>query len=287
MNKTSILLDTHPQRIGDFYAVCILLKRFPQISRVRLGTIAQRTQQDILIGLGGRFEPSDERMAFDVSKTHRNGPGNPLGLVLTYLGYYDTASYVWPWMYPLEILEDRGHRELVEHLNCGHEVPGKLASPLERAVFAEFQSSSEITEKDALFHEMIRYGDFLISEIIAAEAIDRWVAMHATMMEFGDIKVMLVPGKAPAPIEQAVNRLMLREHPEAACSVIQDTRGEGWTFFRFSHHHAKLDFTKVGSAHVIFSNSSGSLLKTRWRADNNTSIDDAELIEQIVRKATI
>jgi len=284
MNKTTILIDRNTRRIGDFYAACLLLKRFPQISRITLGSLSDREDRDIVIGLGGRFEPSDCTMAFDTPRTHRNCASNPLGLILTYLGYYDTASYVWPWLYPLELREAHGPSALVEHLNCGHEVPAKLASPMEAAMLERFLNHASIMEADVLFHEMLSFGEFLIGQLIAAEAIDQWVdSMHA-MIQVGDIHVLWIPSIPPAPIEQAVNRLMLRSHPEAACSVIPDQKGTGWTFFRFAFHHAKLDFTRVQRNEVCFCNQNGSLLKTR---DRFNSAEDKDLIANIIQQATI
>jgi len=285
MNKTTILIDKNTRRIGDFYAACLLLKRFPQISAIQLGTLADRRDHHIVIGLGGRFEPSDCTMAFDTPRTHRNCAGNPLGLVLTYLGYYDTASYVWPWLYPLEIREAHGPAALVEHLNCGHEVPAKLASPLEAATMEIFLQQNIFGEQNTLFHEMLSYGDFLIGQIIEAEAIDRWVDTNHEMLDINGIPVLWVKHTPPAPIEQAVNRLMLRKHAEAACSVIPDQKGVGWTFFRFSFHHAKLDFTKAQmDDEVCFCNQNGSLLKTKERFGTT---EDVVVIEHIVKQATI
>lgn len=284
MNKTSILIDRGTRRIGDFYAACLLLARFNQIRQIRFGGLVDRKDADIIIGLSGRFEPSDLAMTFDTPKAHRNGPGNPLGLVLTHLGYYDTASYVWPWLYPLEIREAHGTAALVEHLNCGHEVIGKLTSPLEAAIFEDFLAACPLTEEHVLFGEMIRYGEFMLNQITAAETIDQWVEKNHRMLLVGDLSVLWVPSLPPAPIEQAVNRLMLRQHPEAACSVIPDHKGTGLTFFRFSFHHAKLDFTKAQTEFdVCFCNPNGSLLKTSDRFDD---VRNEEIIRRIITRST-
>ena len=281
MNKTSILVTKTHQRLGDFLACCLLLSRYPKITTIH--RMVNYDSDHILVGWPGPSNIGDEAMRFTmpgIVPSHL--PGTPLGLVLHHLDLYKLATAAWPWLYTLELKETRGLHELADHLNCSLDTVNRLFMPLDAVLLHEFSQYDLLTERHALFQQMIYIGDTLIRQLAAALMVDQWTERHHKILDESGVKFLWVSTTPPEPIEQSVNRLVMQQYRDVAVSVIPDLKGSGWTLFGFKYHHA-VDFRKVGNEHeVVFCSREGLLLKTKERGPK-----DEENIRRLIRMSRI
>lgn len=276
MNKTTITVTTSPVRTGDFLAVCLLLSHYPKITKVVRGL---GPSGSITVGFTGPGDIADTDTGMRFMAVGSHMPGSALGLVLQHMGLYSLASVVWPWLHPLEIKETYGVFSMAEHLGCGADAINRSTLPLDQLLLEEFAKHGILDEGFSMFQQMILFGDALVRQLQDAAMVDKWVAVNHEILTVDGQKVLWIPIDPPWPIEQSINRFVMQNKKDVVASVIPDTKGPGWTFFRFRYHHNALDFRYVRESQVLFVNHDGSLLKTKER------FNDESLIRRIIHAA--
>lgn len=248
------LIITHPgsAHFDEFFAICLVLAKHSDKKFVierREPSAAELDNPDIwVIDIGGRYEPALKN--FD---HHQDlSLGASFVLVADYLGVSHLFKNT-PWWRYQDRLDRFGPYNMAKEY--GATSIEQAHSPFEDWFLTLFETSPLM-----VYHIMQRFGCHVISE--AEEIAERFAfwqqAQHVQIKNW----TVLVGLTDDSTGSQEYRDSM--EEPAAVC-VRYDSRGNGWSLYRFNDL-TEIDFSRLeGHKDVLFAHKGGFIAKTKER----------------------
>ena len=253
---------THPGSAhkDDFMAVSILLATLGSAEVFR----REATSEDLA-------DPDtyvvDVGMEYDLEKhnfDHHQDSTFPCAfhLVMSYLGYHDTAMLVFGWYAQMSMMDVSGPYKTAEYLGVDTSILFASSSPIDGYILSCFSKVTALTKQDAFYGLMKEFGEDVIEMVgLKMTRLER-LKKEAQILPVKHLKV-LVSNIADKP--KLSMELYLRDLDDAAVvmSITPSTRGAGWEMVRLGDNMV-VDFRSVTShPEIRFVHISGSVAKTR------------------------
>ncbi len=269
--KSTII--THPGRAhrDDFLAVCWLLGDITAPTSVlrREPTKEDLRDTTYVLDCGGEYDPSYRN--FDHHQFPKDHPPTcALQLLLEYDLGKEAAHQAFPWLFTTGLIDSKGMAAAAAHHNVPLELFAKGSSPVESLILGLFSEVFLLDPGDALHKVMTAlgiamwerargFGDAVTSvkaEVVAVNGVDVLVADAQTVLSLKS------PNYLPEVMEiKRKEAVAAGFAPVASISPNIDSRGPGWTIYRYDDNPL-IDLNRIrDDSRVSFVHANGFIAK--------------------------
>ena len=253
---------THPGSAhkDDFMSVSILLATLGSAEVFR----REATREDLA-------DPDtyvvDVGMEYDLEKhnfDHHQDSTFPCAfhLVMSYLGYHETAMLVFGWYTQMSMMDVRGPYKTAEYLGVDTSILFASSSPIDGYILSCFSKVTTLTSQDAFYGLMKEFGEDVIEMVGQKMARLERLKRETQIFPVKHLKALVSKiGDNP----KLSMELYLRSLNDTAVvmSITPSTRGAGWEMMRLGDNMV-VDFRPVASnPEIRFVHVNGFIAKTR------------------------
>jgi hypothetical protein len=270
--KSTII--THPGRAhrDDFLAVCWLLGDITEPPAVFRREPSQEDLDDstvYVLDIGGQHDPLFRN--FDHHQLTKDHPPTcALQLLLEYDLGKEQAHQAFPWLFTTGLLDSKGPGAAAAHYGVPVDLFGKGNSPVESLILGLFSEVFLLSPGDALHTVMTGIGmamwerakgfgeaaESVKADILMAGSVVALVAVPETVTGLSN------PNYLPEVMEIKRKEAAAQGYaPVVSITPNIDSRGPGWTIYRYDDN-PKIDLQRIaGSSLVTFVHANGFIAK--------------------------